>query len=283
MNADPLDVLVAERGTRYPITAAIHAWKHNGGIYEEEAVLRVQEAMRHDLLTDHRSHSEGRMRPSSLSNPCGRFHALQFSGFEPIPFSEISTGYMDAGTWAHYQWQCMLLSAYLQGFGGITDIEVPVVYNPWRLSGSMDGVQPDGSIFELKTVGSFKWSGWKSKGIVGIKEMPDPPMHYLEQFMGYLKSQGVTVGSLVCVSRDNNNDFREFRVEFDQAVFDAVDRRTLNTVADLAAGRLPEMQESCARVVSGDLFGDLSKAKKAEWEGIFDRCQFHHVCPKAVL
>lgn len=283
MNTDPLDALVAERGTGYPITAAVNAWRNNGSIYTKWAVDKVQEAMRHDLLSNHRSQSEGRMRPSSIANDCRRFHALQFAGFEKLPFSEVSIGYMDAGTWAHYQWQAMLLSAYDLGYGGIVDIEVSVEYEPWKLRGSMDGQQPDNSIFELKTVGSFKWKGWPAKGVVGIKDMKEPPLNYVQQVVGYMACTGAKEASVVCVSRDNNNDFKEFRIEWDQAVFESLDHQFRTTMVMIEAGELPPMLTSCERVVSGDLFDDVSKSKKADWEALFDKCEFHHICPKAVF
>lgn len=279
---DPLDALVAERGAEFPITAAINAWRNNGSIYTKGAVDKIQEAMRHDLLSDHRSQSTGRMRPSSISNECRRFHALQFAGFEKLPFSEVSIGYMDAGTWAHYQWQAMLLSAYEQGFGGLAEIEVIVNYEPWKLRGSMDG-QGNCGIFELKTVGSFKWKGWPSKGIAGIKDMKEPPLNYVQQVVGYMASSGLKEASVVCVSRDNNNDFKEFRIQWDQAVFDALDHQFTNTMKAINRGELPPMQASCERVVSGDLFDGVTKTKKSEWEALFDRCEFHHVCPKALV
>lgn len=280
---DPLSILAAERGNPMPITAAVTKWRAAGEVYTEAAVERVQRAMRNDLLSDHRSQSEGRMRPSSISNECRRYHALQFAGFDPKPFTEQSRGYMDAGTWAHYQWQAMLLSAYEQGFGGITDIEVPVEYAPWRLRGSMDGVQPDGSIFELKTIGSFKWSGWKSKGVKGIKDAVDPPMNYLKQVVGYMKAREVTEASIIAVSRDNNNDYREFRVQFDQAVFDALDTQMLTTVTMVERGELPHMLASCEWVFYGGSMDDVSSGKRDEWEATFDKCNFSHICPKAVL
>jgi len=280
---DLLTELATERGNPLPITTAVNRWRASGEEYTPTAVERVITAMRHDLLSDHRSMSEGRMRPSSIPDPCRRMHALQFAGFEKAPFSERSRGFMDSGTWAHYQWQAMLLSAYELGYGGITDIEVPVRYEPWKLSGSMDGIQPDQSIFELKTVGSFKWSGWKSKGIKGIKDAVEPPLKYTQQVTGYMKSLGVTEASIVCVSRDNNNEFREFRVTWDQAVFDALDRQFTTTMAYVNRGELPPMLESCQWVHYGGSMEGVTTAMRDEWEATFDKCDFHHICPKAVL
>lgn len=287
MSVDPLDMLAAARAAAAPpstkdrpITRAVNAWKNNGSVYERAAIDRVVAVMLKDLLTDDRSHSEGRMRPSSIANPCRRFQALSYSGFEKAPFSEKSLGFMDSGTWAHYQWQAMLLSAYIQGFGGITDIEVPVVYDPWKLSGSMDGEQPDLSIFELKTTGYFKYHGGKYS--VGVKNMAEPTLDHLEQINGYMKAKGVEWASIVYLSRDNNNDFVEFRVKFDQAIFDSKDREMKSTLATIRKGELPAMLDSCAMVLDGTAIS-LTKEKKAEAEGVFDRCEFHHICPRAIL
>ena len=281
MNPDPLDVLIAERGTTKPITAAVNAWRNNGSIYEPDAVDRMFEVIRRDLLTSDRSQSEGRMRPSSIANPCQRFHALSYSGFERDPFSEVSLGFMDSGTWGHYQWQVMLLSAHIQGFGGLTDIEVPVTYEPWKLSGSMDGLQTDGSLFELKTTGYYKYHG--GRYAVGIKKSAEPTLDHLQQVNGYMKAKGVNEASIVYLSRDNNNDFIEFRVQFDQAVFDSKDAQMRATLAKIGRGELPAMLEGCQRVVDGDLFDGVSKEKKGQWEGVYDTCDFRTICPKAVL
>lgn len=283
MTEDPLDAIARDRGTDYPITAAVNAWRNNGEVYTKAAVARVQKAMKTDLLTNHRSQSEGRMRPSSITNDCRRYHALQYAGFAQLPFSDVSLGYMDSGTWAHYQWQAMLLSAYELGYGGLTDIEVSVKYDPWKLSGSMDGTIHDPSIFELKTVGSFKWKGWVGKGITGLKDMREPPLNYIQQVTGYMAATGLKVASVVVVSRDNNNDFREFRIRWDQAVYEALDLQFLSTMKTIAKGELPPMLESCQRVLTGDVFDDVPKTKKGEWEARFDKCNFHHVCPNAIV
>lgn len=284
---DPLDIIARERAALLapttddrPITRAVNAWRNNGQVYEKDAIDRLFEVMAKDLLTDHRSSSEGRMRPSSIANPCRRFQALGYVGFEKAPFSEVSLGFMDSGTWAHYQWQAMLLSAHIQGFGGITDIEVPVVYSPWKLSGSMDGVQPDLSIFELKTTGYYKYHGGKYS--IGMKKSKEPTLDHLEQINGYMKSKNVEWASIVYLSRDNNNDFTEFRVKFDQAIFDSKDREMRSTLAQIEAGDLPPMLESCQMVLDGTAL-NLTKEKKADAEGVFDRCEFHHICPKAIL
>lgn len=284
---DPLDTLARERAALLapsesdrPITRSVIAWRNNGAIYEKAAVERMFEVMAKDLLTDHRSSSEGRMRPSSIANPCRRFQALSYSGFEKLPFSEMSLGFMDSGTWGHYQWQAMLLSANVQGFGGITDIEVPVVYDPWKLSGSMDGQQPDNSIFELKTTGYYKYHGGKYS--VGMKKSKEPTLDHLEQINGYMKAKEVEWASIVYLSRDNNNDFIEFRVKFDQAIFDSKDREMKSTLALVESGELPPLLESCQMVLDGSAI-NLAKEKKADAEGIFDRCEFHHVCPRAIL
>ena len=281
MTIDPLDAIAAERGTPKPITTAINAWKNNGSVYDSRAVERVQEVMRKDLLTDHRSQSAGRIRPSMIGSDCRRLHALSFAGFEKAAFSEKSLGFMDSGTWAHYQWQAMLLSAWYQGYGGITDIEVPVTYRPWKLVGSMDGVQPDLSIFELKTSGYFKYYGGKYS--IGMANAPEPTLDHLQQINGYMKAKGVQWASIVYLSRDNNNDFIEFRVQFDQAVFDAKDMAIRSTLKSVRDGELPPMLEGCRRVWEGDTLDGVTSAQKATWEGVFERCDFHHICPKAIL
>jgi hypothetical protein len=273
--------LAAKRGTGKPITTAVNAWRANGAIYDPRAVERVQEVMRHDLLTDHRSSSEGRIRPSMLGKECRRLHALSYAGFDKVGFSDKSLGFMESGTWGHYQWQAMLLSAWYQGFGGITDIEVPVVYEPWKLSGSMDGKQPDGSIFELKTSGYYKYYG--GKYAVGMANATAPDLGNLEQVMGYMKAHDTEWASIVYLSRDNNLDFTEFRVPFDQAIFNAKDASMRQTIDYVERGELPPMLEGCRRVFIGDTIDGVSKAKKQDWESVFDNCDFHHVCPKAIL
>jgi hypothetical protein len=227
--------------TAYPVTESLARWN---GKYTAEAVERVQEVMRKDLLTDHRDHGEGRLRPSMLGLECERPALLSYEGEPNDGFSVASQMIMSAGTWRHYCWQMMGLSA-----GFLTDIEVPVEVERWKLRGALDGLMSNGEVFELKSVNGQRFSKIRDDG---------NPLHYrpldghVEQVHPYMLAVGTRWSSIVYEER-NYLGFIEVRVQFDDGILQRMEQRFTAWGGFIAAGTLPPIREDCL-VHTGTVF-----------------------------
>ncbi len=266
--------LAVEAGSTQVFTARHAEWTAKGKKFKRAALERVFEVMRDDLLNpDKRTNSAGRVRPSMMGDECLRLHALSFLGFTKALFDPSLIGMMDSGTWAHYRFQACGLSA-----GWLSDIEVPVDYDPWNLHGSMDGEGEEIGLFELKSVEAYKFHG--TRNMPGIKSMQDPPEKNFKQFMGYLAARNKPVGSIVYVNRSNFEDLKEFRVPFDKAVFQAQDVFYKKAGEYRDRKELPPILDSCLHVFTGDLIS-ISQTRRDEYEKRVEQCPYGGICYKA--
>lgn len=218
---------------RYPVTEALAKWD---GKFTPQAVERVQEVMRKDLLTAHRDDGSGRIRPSMLGLECDRPALLSYEGEPADGFSTASMSIMNAGTFRHYYWQMVGLSA-----GFLTDIEAGIEHKPWQLRGSLDGVLDNGEVFELKSVNSRKFAIIKDDG---------NPLHYkpvaahVEQVHPYMLARDTKWTSLVYEDR-NFLSFIEVRVRFDEGILTTMNWRAERWNAYIDAGTLPPIRPDC--------------------------------------
>lgn len=149
VSRNPKDLHITREHTR---------WMRDGQKYTEAALTRMAEVMRHDMLTEHRVSGEGRVRASMLGDPCVRRQALSFSGDVSEPPSIELQEIFDTGTFGHYKWQLRGLAA-----GWLAEVEAQVFTDDGTLGGNLDGLLPDGAVFEFKTINPTGFRAVESK------------------------------------------------------------------------------------------------------------------------
>lgn len=213
-----------------PVTRALSNWS---GKYTKAAYDRLMEVIEADTLTADRGDGSGRIRPSSIYAPCPRMKLLSFYGFRSDELEQRGKDYTADGTFGHYRWQLMGLSA-----GVFSDIEVKVEYAPWRLAGSLDALLTDGTPFEFKRMGS-----WRYRKAVNSKAQR-PYDDHLWQVHGYMKATGTEECSLVYENRDTL-EFHEFRVQFDPEIYRALQEDMEMLDEHITNGSMPDILPDC--------------------------------------
>lgn len=104
---------------------------------------------------------EGTFSASSLDS-CGRQQQFKFLGLPQLRLDPRTSGIFQNGTMMHLRWQMAGLTE-----GWLSQAEVPIEKNEHGLSGTMDGVNYDGSILELKSINS---NGYRSVTSFGPKK-----------------------------------------------------------------------------------------------------------------
>ena len=89
---------------------------------------------------------KGTVSASALGE-CAREQQFTFLGMPKLPPDAKNAAKMQNGAFMHLRWQMEGLTA-----GWLTLAEVAVVGNPYRLSGTLDGVLYEGSVLELKSI-----------------------------------------------------------------------------------------------------------------------------------
>lgn len=107
------------------------------------------------------------------------------------------------GDFLHLKWQMMGLTE-----GWLTQAEVPVDDDDDLLSGTMDGILHDGSIFEFKSIND---RGFRSVVAWGAN------LHHIKQVHGYMYCSGKQSASIVYENK-NDQDWIEIRVQLDEEI-----------------------------------------------------------------
>lgn len=274
MAENSLAELAAARGTiNLPVTAWINEWRAAGGRITVEALDRMYAAMRTDYATERRSDGKGRLRPSAIGNPCLRAQALSYLG---APAREDNT-YEDAaqaGTLMHYWMQAEGISA-----GWLTDIEVEVDLPEWHLRGQMDGLCKDGSIFELKTMGSVKYQGLRSWA-TPVSKWTEPVREHVLQVTAYMYAAGATAASIIYMDR-GDRAFREFRVPFDPNLFDQMDDNAKHILERVGGKDLPDRLYGCVMLQDGYDPSEHDESEVRSWLAGQRWCDFKDMCRTA--
>lgn len=239
------------QGSDRLVTQYMHDWD---GHMTFEAIQRVADVEKRDnspLGIEARQSGAGRIRPSNLHEACPRLHALCWIG---APNDVGDTTLMDDGTQRHYFWQKVGLSA-----GFLQEIEVKVEVPELAISGSIDGLMVDGSVFEFKHTGPVLYDRHL--------KARQPSMDHLLQTHAYMKALGVKKASVVYEKRSYGVHWHEFRIDWDQAIYDALVARTVPVLEAVAAKTLPPMLKVCEKL-SGPTFKG---------------CDYHAVCPSATF
>jgi len=261
--------------TGLPVTNWVMQWRTAGEPYTEEALIKVHEIRLADLLTGRRSDGSGRFRPSMIGNPCQRAQVFSYLGYEQIDSVPEYKEMAHVGSELHYGWQEQGLSA-----GWLIDAEVEVDLPQWRLRGQMDGLCKDNSVFELKTLGHAKYWG-KKNGTIAVEKWTNPRPEDVRQVHAYMYALGLSQASIVYADRDSN-DFREFRVPFDEMLFQGMDSFISKMIRYVDLGQLPPILDTCEEAMdelaARGPFDSLSKGTSSR---TFNYCNYRHICGSA--
>jgi len=266
--------LALERGTDKPVTAWITQYKKEGSPMNMDCLEIAYQAMVRDLTSGSRSDGSRRLRPSMIGNPCWRAQAMSYLGAPTEDDPE--SPYLDAakaGTLSHYWFQAEGMSA-----GWLTDIEVPVEYKRWHLKGAMDGVCKDGSIFELKTVSTEKYNGWR--GMPAVEAMETAIESHIKQVHAYMAATGETEASIVYLDRGGLR-FREFRIQRDKKLLEQMDVEATDTLSRIAEGKLPARLFGCEMLQEGWDPAEHDQKTVDSWLAGQRWCDYKHICHKA--
>lgn len=260
-----MSTMKERRLQQVPVTVWVEEWRAAGKNITDDAVDTITGVIAADLKSGRRSDGSGRLRPSGIGNPCARAQVFSFLG---IPQGAKNPEYeemADAGSWLHYKWQMEGVAA-----GWLEDVEVPVSIPEWGLRGAMDGLCKDGSVFELKTVGTERYNGLRKAPPVDIWKGPNE--EHLRQVYAYMHAVQSEAASIVYVDRDSGA-FREFRIEWNQSYFDAMNDTILGITGFIARRELPMIMPGCRAVMDGDA---------DSWQkGKFTFCNYKDTCETA--
>lgn len=269
-------------GADLPFTAGHLRWLANGGKFTEEAFDRISSIMVKDFFHTDRSDGSGRLRASGFSlvgssygEHCQRRQILSFLGVGQDESDTASYEMMNTGTFLHYYYQLAGLSE-----GWLADVEVPVVYQPWKLRGSADGLLTDGTGLEIKTTGGIIYSKiakkhkeldekarkQKADGLSdeGFELWRAASLSHLWQVHMYMQAMDVDKFSIVYIDRGFPQNFTEIRVPRNEEILDAIHKEMEELGDYIAIGELPPMLPDCTRFTGRT----------------FERCNYRTACPK---
>ena len=131
---------------------------------------------------------KGTLSASSLGE-CERYQQFVFLGMPKLPPDAKNAAKMQNGAFMHLRWQMEGLTE-----GWLTDAEVPVHSDAYHLMGTMDGVNHDESILELKSINLNGFGRITSFG---------PLIPHLFQMATYMLCSGRDKGVFIYECKDN--------------------------------------------------------------------------------
>lgn len=237
-----------------PVTRALANWD---GVITKEAVEVVNSLRLKDLEMD-RSSGKGRFRGSLLGS-CDRMQMLSFLGYDQEKGDDTGREIMRDGTYRHYFWQEVGLSA-----GFLTEIEAKCWYEPWHFGGQLDGVMavdsnhPGRGGFELKTTNERTFSAVTKAGA--------PLLKHLKQVGAYCEATGLDWFSVVYETRSYQVQWKEFVVQYDDELRDITHGQINELLGWEAMEELPPVKE-----------GYPKDSECTYW------CSYSSVCPTATF
>lgn len=140
---------------------------------------------------------EGTISASSLGE-CKRYQQFVFLGFPKLPPDAKNAAKMHNGSFMHLRWQMEGLTE-----GWLQHAEVPVHSDAYGLMGTMDGINYNGSILELK---SINVNGFSRVGAFG------PLIPHLFQMATYMLCSGIEQGVFLYENKDTQ-EYHEIVVQ----------------------------------------------------------------------
>jgi hypothetical protein len=228
------------------ITPKLNAWLVNNSngvtIKKSDVADRVMKILRPSGVKSR----AGAFHPSQLYQ-CPRAQVFGYYGAEGIKeYNPTLQNVFNDGHYRHLRWQIMLLEA-----GIITDIEVPVRIDKYRLEGSMDGMNSEeGWMFELK--GTSQFGGVQTRGAM--------PAH-IKQVHAYLLASGLDKAIIVYECK-STQQWVEIEINRDEKIIQEIEEilKELNDAIDKE--KFPKILAECK---------DKTGAK-------FNSCQYSNIC-----
>ena len=220
------------------------AWmrENSNPVYSEQALEFAREALAAQARPRDR---RGTISSSSLGT-CWRKQQFTFLGVPEEPPPPKLAGIFQNGTFMHIRWQMAGLTE-----GWLQAVEVPVGDNPYRLSGTMDGIAYEDSVVEFKSCNSNAFRQVLSFG----------PQHGHEYQLGtYLLTSGRNKGVFVYEDK-NTQEYTEIVRDIEQLPLDEV-----------AAGASEIWEKIDNQVLAEPLDECLAKSGK------YNTCPFRKVC-----
>ena len=226
------------------ITPKLLGWLNkNDGIHTDDPVI-LEKVLA--ILAPTKGDRSGHFHPSQLYQ-CQRKQIFEFYGMKADKrFNPTLQNLFNDGHFRHLRWQIMLLNA-----GILTDIEVGVGIEEYRLGGSMDGVNADeGWVFELK--GTSQFASVQRSGVMAP---------HRKQIQAYLLASGYDTAYILYEDK-SSQQWAEFEVPRDPQVIAEIESILKSLNAAIDGKEMPEPYDNC----------------KNQTGGTFDRCPFSDVC-----
>jgi len=175
--------------------------RHEAWINENDEPVYSTKALE---LAAHELSKRGRVRKGTLSasslGECKRYQQFVFIGMPKLPMDAKNAAKVANGAFMHLRWQMEGLTE-----GWLTEAEVPVKSDRYHLMGTMDGINYDGSILELKSINS---NGFSRVGAFG------PLIPHLFQMATYMLCSERDKGVFLYENKDNQ-EYTEIVVDPD--------------------------------------------------------------------
>lgn len=172
--------------------------KNANPVYSLDALQFAHDALKAQATPRDR---RGTISASSL-NSCRRRQQFTFIGMPELPPSPKLAGIFQNGTFMHIRWQ---MAGLTEGWMKAAEVPVPRP-NPYRLSGTQDGVAYDDTVVELKSCNSNSFSRVMSFG-----PLQDHPF----QVGTYVLVTDAPRGTIIYENKDTQ-EYKEIVLERDQ-------------------------------------------------------------------
>lgn len=176
----------------------------------------------------------GRLRAGTVSasslGGCHRAQQFVFLGMPQVPPDQKNAMKMHNGAFMHLRWQMAGLTE-----GWLKLAEVPIGTNPYRLSGTMDGILYEESVLELKSI--------NARGFATVQTF-GPKLDHLYQMATYLLCTERTKGVFIYECKDTQ-EYKEIILDRDQLPMAEAEEQARHMWATLGEQRLYEPLEKC--------------------------------------
>lgn len=222
--------------------------RHEDWIVQNDHPVYNQHALE---LAAHELSKKDRVRRGTLSasslGECERYQQFVFMGMPKLPMDAKNAAKVQNGSFMHLRWQMEGLTA-----GWLAQAEVPVKSDAYHLMGTMDGVNYDGSILELKSINSNGFSRVAAFG----------PLHpHLFQMATYMLCSAREKGVFLYENKDTQ--------EYTEVVVDPDDLPMTEVLI-----KAEKMWESTQRKVLSEPLSDCMDKKG--WK--YNSCPFRDRC-----
>ena len=212
-----------------PITMRHEQWlSHSSNPeYSQKALDFAAKVLAQDIGGNRRR--ETNFRASSIG-VCSRRQVFAVRGYKTRPVESDLANIFATGNFLHLKWQMAGLTE-----GWLIDAEVPVKSNEYSMGGTMDGIIYDGSLFEYKSI--------NPKGFKSVCEF-GPRHDHILQAHGYMWLGDLPAVSFIYEDK-GSGEWREFRMERDDLIVEAIIGLTSDMEDHIAAHTLPEPLSKC--------------------------------------